>query len=339
MTQLLEVKNLVTSFRTAEGKVQAVRDISFSVDKEETLCIVGESGCGKSITSLSLMGLLPNNGEITSGSIKFKEEELTAKTEEQMRRIRGNEISMIFQEPMTALNPVFTIGFQLMEPLKVHTSLSNAEVKERAVELLDQVGIPDARKKLSQYPHELSGGMRQRVMIAMALACSPSLLIADEPTTALDVTIQAQILELMDDLKREYGMGMIMVTHDMGVVAEVADRVMVMYAGKVVETGTVEEIFNDPSYPYTRGLLASVPNIDDLNRKLEAIPGSPPSLTEKIPGCRFHPRCEFAGDKCIQEEPPMYNVSSSHHSKCWLEEKKEVPVGNGNRDTASYRNI
>ncbi|WP_082235120.1 ABC transporter ATP-binding protein [Halobacillus massiliensis] len=335
MTQLLNVQNLVTSFRTSSGKVQAVRDISFSVSRGETLCIVGESGCGKSITSLSVMGLLPNNGEITSGSIQFNEQELTIKSEEQLRRIRGNEISMIFQEPMTALNPVFTIGFQLMEPLKIHTNLSSAQAKEKAVHLLDQVGIPDPGKKISQYPHELSGGMRQRVMIAMALACSPSLLIADEPTTALDVTIQAQILELLDDLKNEYGMGMVMVTHDMGVVAEVADRIMVMYAGKVVETGTVEEIFNNPSHPYTRGLLASVPDIDDTSQKLKAIPGSLPGLNEVIPGCRFHPRCEFATEKCIQDEPPNFKITSNHQSKCWLEQNKEVTV-NANTDKTSH---
>ncbi|MFG6149883.1 ABC transporter ATP-binding protein [Halobacillus sp. B23F22_1] len=324
MRQLLEVNNLVTSFRTAGTKLSAVRDVSFSVNSGETLCIVGESGCGKSITTLSLMGLLPQNGEITSGSIQYRGEELTSKNEEQMRKLRGNEISMIFQEPMTALNPVFTVGYQLMEPIKLHTSLRKKEIRNKAVDLLKQVGIPDPEKRLRQYPHELSGGMRQRVMIAMALSCNPSLLIADEPTTALDVTIQAQILDLIDDLKQGLGMGVVMVTHDMGVVAEVADRVMVMYAGKVVETGAVEEIFKDPRHPYTKGLLASVPNVDDASATLEAIPGSLPNLNEKISGCRFHPRCPHAMDVCLEKDPPQFNVTSEHYSKCWLEENQGV---------------
>ncbi|MFQ3544313.1 ABC transporter ATP-binding protein [Halobacillus rhizosphaerae] len=320
--QLLNVHNLVTSFRTAEGRLSAVRGVSFSVDQQETLCIVGESGCGKSITTLSVLQLLPSNGEITAGSITFKGEELTTKKEEQMRKLRGNDISMIFQEPMTALNPVFTIGYQLKEPLKLHTKLNKTETRNRAIELLQQVGIPNSEKRLKQYPHELSGGMRQRVMIAIALACNPALLIADEPTTALDVTIQAQILDLIDDLKAELGMGVVMVTHDMGVVAEVADRVMVMYAGNVVETGTVEEIFSNPQHPYTQGLLASVPNVDDASQKLEAIPGSLPNLSEKIEGCRFHPRCPYAMEKCMEQEPPSFKISDHHQSKCWLQEEE-----------------
>ncbi len=319
--QLLNVRNLVTSFRTSEGRLSAVRGVSFSVNQQETLCIVGESGCGKSITTLSVLQLLPNNGEITEGSITFKGEELTTKKEEQMRKLRGNEISMIFQEPMTALNPVFTIGYQVMEPLKLHTKLNKKETRNRAIELLQQVGIPNPDKRLKQYPHELSGGMRQRVMIAIALACNPDLLIADEPTTALDVTIQAQILDLIDDLKAEMGMGVVMVTHDMGVVAEVADRVMVMYAGNVVETGTVEEIFSNPQHPYTQGLLASVPNVDDANQKLEAIPGSLPNLSENIAGCRFHPRCPYAMEKCMEQDPPPFKISAQQHSKCWLQEE------------------
>ncbi|KMM36820.1 ABC transporter ATP-binding protein [Guptibacillus hwajinpoensis] len=322
MNQLLEVNDLVTSFRTAEGKLSAVRGVSFSVDKGETLCIVGESGCGKSITTLSVMGLLPSNGEISRGSIQFSGEELTTKNEEELRKLRGNEISMIFQEPMTALNPVFTIGYQLREPLMIHKRLSKREATQKAITLLDQVGIPHPVSKLKQFPHELSGGMRQRVMIAMALACNPSLLIADEPTTALDVTIQAQILDLIDDLKADLGMGVVMVTHDMGVVAEVADRVMVMYAGEVVEVGTVTEIFEAPKHPYTRGLLASVPNIDDPDHSMEAIPGSLPNLSEEIQGCRFHPRCPFAMDKCMEMEPPLFELSSEHQSKCWLQEVK-----------------
>lgn len=321
MNSLLNVQNLVTSFRTADGKLPAVRGVSFSVDEGETLCIVGESGCGKSITTLSVMGLLPDNGEISEGSITFQGEELTHKKEEQMRRHRGNDISMIFQEPMTALNPVFTVGYQIMEPLHLHTQLTKKEKKSRAIELLTQVGLSDAAKVLKKYPHELSGGMRQRVMIAIALACNPSLLIADEPTTALDVTIQAQILDLIDDLKEDMGMGVVMVTHDMGVVAEVADRVMVMYAGNVVETGTVEEIFESPKHPYTKGLLASVPNVDDEEHTLEAIPGSLPNLNEQISGCRFHPRCPFATERCKEEDPPHFQISNHHQSKCWLHEE------------------
>ncbi|QAS53621.1 ABC transporter ATP-binding protein [Halobacillus litoralis] len=321
MGTLLDVNHLVTSFRTAEGKLPAVRGVSFSVDKGETLCIVGESGCGKSITTLSVMGLLPDNGEITQGSITFQGEELTKKKEDEMRKHRGNDISMIFQEPMTALNPVFTVGYQIMEPLNLHTKLGKKEKKSRAIELLTQVGLSDPEKVLKKYPHQLSGGMRQRVMIAIALACNPSLLIADEPTTALDVTIQAQILELIDDLKEDLGMGVVMVTHDMGVVAEVADRVMVMYAGNVVETGTVEEIFETPQHPYTKGLLASVPNVDDEGHNLEAIPGSLPNLNEKISGCRFHPRCPYAMDKCKMEEPPYFQKTDQHKSKCWLHEE------------------
>ena len=321
METLLDVNNLVTSFRTADGKLPAVRGVSFSVNKGETLCIVGESGCGKSITTLSVMGLLPDNGEITEGSINFQGEELTNKKEEQLRKYRGNDISMIFQEPMTALNPVFTVGYQIMEPLNLHTNLGKKEKKSRAIELLSQVGLSDPEKVLKKYPHELSGGMRQRVMIAISLACNPSLLIADEPTTALDVTIQAQILDLIDDLKEDLGMGVVMVTHDMGVVAEVADRVMVMYAGHVVETGTVEEIFESPQHPYTKGLLASVPNVDEEDHNLEAIPGSLPNLNEKISGCRFHPRCPFAMDKCKVDDPPHFQMSDKHQSKCWLHEE------------------
>lgn len=323
MTKLLEVNDLVTSFRTAEGKLSAVRGVSFSVDKGETLCIVGESGCGKSITTLSVMGLLPSNGEITRGSIRFLGKELTTKKEEDFRKLRGNEISMIFQEPMTALNPVFTIGYQIREPLMIHKRLSKREATQKAISLLDQVGIPDPTSRLKQYPHELSGGMRQRVMIAMALACDPSLLIADEPTTALDVTIQAQILDLMDDLKSDLSMGVVMVTHDMGVVAEMADRVMVMYAGEVVEVGTVMEIFESPQHPYTRGLLASVPNVDDPDHEMQAIPGSLPNLNEEITGCRYHARCPFAMEKCNEVDPPMFELTAEHQSKCWLQEVKQ----------------
>src|SRR5699024_2124660 len=271
MSNLLKIENLETKFRTADGKLPAVRNISFSVDKEETLCIVGESGSGKSITSLSIMGLLPPNGEISRGSIFLDDNNLTEKTEEEMEQLRGNTLSMIFQEPMTALNPVLTIGYQLREPLTIHKKMSKKEANKKSIELLDKVGIPNPKEKLAQYPHELSGGMRQRMMISIALACEPSLLVADEPTTALDVTIQAQILDLMNELKAQIGMGVVFVTHDMGVVAEIADRVMVMYAGEVVEIADVESIFEDPQHPYTKGLLDSVPDVDDETQELQVI--------------------------------------------------------------------
>jgi len=322
-TELLSVKNLVTSFRTADGEVSAVRDVSFSVNKSETLCIVGESGCGKSITSLSIMGLLPSNGLIKSGSIHLEGTDLTKLSSDELRKIRGNKMSMIFQEPMTALNPVLTIGYQLREPLMIHQKLSKQEATLQGIELLKQVGIPYPEKRINQYPHELSGGMRQRVMIAISLACTPGLLIADEPTTALDVTIQAQILDLIQDLKDQLGMGVVMVTHDMGVVAEIADKVMVMYAGEKIEEGPVDEIFNYPSHPYTRGLLSSVPNVDDPDFELEAIPGSMPSLNEQISGCRFHPRCEYALERCKVEAPKEYALKNGHNVKCWLSEEGE----------------
>ena len=317
---LLQVENLVTTFNTADGKLSAVRGVSFSVDKQETLCIVGESGCGKSITSLSIMGLLPSNGEIAEGSILFKGKELTALSQEELRKLRGNEMSMIFQEPMTALNPVFTVGYQIREPLMIHRGLSKQQAQKEGIELLKQVGIPYPEKRMKQYPHELSGGMRQRVMIAMALACKPSLLIADEPTTALDVTIQAQILDLINDLKEQFGMGVIMVTHDMGVVAEVADRVMVMYAGEKIEEADAETIFNRPQHPYTRGLLKSVPNVDEKEHVLDPIPGSLPNMNEQINGCRFHPRCEFATARCRVKVPNTFKLNNGHTVKCWLQE-------------------
>jgi oligopeptide/dipeptide ABC transporter ATP-binding protein len=321
--QLLQVDNLVTKFKTADGKLSAVRGVSFSVNKGETLCIVGESGCGKSITSLSLMGLLPSNGEIAEGSVQLDGQELTTLSQEELRKLRGNKMSMIFQEPMTALNPVFSVGYQIREPLMIHKKLSKREAHKQGIELLKQVGIPYPEKRMAQYPHELSGGMRQRVVIAMALACNPALLIADEPTTALDVTIQAQILDLMDSLKEELGMGVVMVTHDMGVVAEVADRVMVMYAGEKVEEADVESLFNNPQHPYTRGLLKSVPNVDDREYKLEPIPGSLPNLKEKITGCRFHQRCEFATEKCRTQSPHTFTAGENHTVRCWLQEVEQ----------------
>jgi len=323
MSSLLDVENLIVEFRAAPERLRAVRNISLSVKKGETLCVVGESGCGKSITSLSIMGLLPPNGEITGGSVRLNGNELVGKKERELEKIRGNEMSMIFQEPMTALNPTFSVGYQLREPLVIHRGMSKREATLKSMDLLEEVGIPNPKEKLNQYPHELSGGMRQRVMIAMALACKPSLLLADEPTTALDVTIQAQILDLINDLKEQIEMGVIFVTHDMGVVAEIADRVMVMYAGEVVETGDVDSIFNDPQHPYTKGLLGSVPNVDDKEQNLKTIPGSMPNLSDRISGCRFHPRCPFAMDKCLKKDPPSFKISETRESKCWLQEVEE----------------
>lgn len=328
---LLEVKNLVTVFRTKEGTLPAVRDVSFSINKGETLCIVGESGCGKSITSLSVMGLLPSNGDISSGEILLGGKPIHKLHPEEMRKIRGNQMSMIFQEPMTALNPVLTIGFQLTEPLILHHKLTKKQAYVQGVKLLEQVGMPYPEKRIKQYPHELSGGMRQRVMIAIALSCKPQLLIADEPTTALDVTIQAQILDLIKELKEKLDMGIMMITHDMGVVAEVAERVMVMYAGQKVEEAPVGEIFDNPKHPYTMGLLNSVPDIDNPEFELEAIPGSLPSLSEEISGCRFHPRCKFVMDKCRMESPPEFKVSSGHTVNCWLQGEVELHGGENDK--------
>lgn len=314
---VLSVKNLEIRFRTAKGSLSAVHGISFDLKKGETLCIVGESGCGKSITALSILGLLPENGWIANGEIAFDGKDLTRVSREELRRIRGNDISMIFQEPMTALNPVFTIGFQLREPLMTHRGLSKKEAHAQAVELLRQVGISEPEQRMKQYPHELSGGMRQRVMIAMALACHPQILIADEPTTALDVTIQAQILDLLNELKQRFNTSVIMITHDMGVVAEVADRVLVMYAGEIVEEGEVQKVFSRPEHPYTKGLLASVPRVDQETQELVAIPGSLPGLDEEIHGCRFHPRCPFATDRCRAERPAVF-TDGNHKVRCWL---------------------
>ncbi|MEH7123751.1 ABC transporter ATP-binding protein [Bacillus sp. JJ1773] len=318
---LLEVENLTTKFSTSKGDVTAINNISLKVDRGETVCIVGESGCGKSMTVLSILGLLPKNGKIAAGKVKFQGKELNTLSKEQMREIRGKEISMIFQEPMTALNPVFTIGFQLRESLMIHTKMTKKQANERAIGLLDKVGIPSSKKRLEQYPHELSGGMRQRVMIAMALASNPALLLADEPTTALDVTIQAQILGLIQDLKDQYNMGLLLITHDMGVVAEIADRVIIMYAGKIVEEGTVEEIFTSQKHPYTEGLLKSVPDVDNPDFKLQPIPGTLPNISDEIPGCRFHPRCKYAMDICKKKDPISFTFSPDHYTNCWLYEK------------------
>ena len=296
---LLSVRNLKTHFYTEDGIVPAVDGISFDLERGGTLGIVGESGCGKSVTSLSIMGLIPSPpGKIVDGEILFEGRDLTKLSEAEMRKIRGNEISMIFQEPMTSLNPVFTIGNQIMEAIMLHQKLDKAAARKKAIEMLSLVGIPSPEKRIDEYPHQLSGGMRQRVMIAMALSCNPKLLIADEPTTALDVTIQAQILDLMRDLQKELGTAIIMITHDLGVIAELVDQVVVMYTGIIVERGDVETIFANPQHPYTQGLLASIPRLDMDVERLQAIPGSVPTPGNFPKGCGFHPRCPYAKDIC-----------------------------------------
>lgn len=325
--KILEVKNLKTTFKTEDGVICAVDDVSFSVAPGKTLGIVGESGCGKSVTSLSIMRLIPNPpGKIENGEILYKGKNLLEFSPQEMRKIRGNEISMIFQEPMTSLNPVFTIGNQICEAIELHQKLSKSEAIEKAVEMLKLVGIPSPEKRINDYPHQLSGGMRQRVMIAMALSCNPQVLIADEPTTALDVTIQAQILDLLKGLQNKVGMAIILITHDLGVVAEVCDDVLVMYAGKVVEQGNVDEIFSKPKHPYTRGLLNSIPTLskDPTGRikknRLETIPGIVPSLLNLPVGCRFQDRCTFVTEECKQSEPNLRAVGtrtgSNHQIRC-----------------------
>lgn len=320
MSKLLEVKDLCVSFYTHAGEVQAVRGVSFDLKKGETLAIVGESGSGKSVTSKALMGLIPNPpGKIKSGEILFDGKDLAKLNEKEMQNIRGKEISMIFQDPMTSLNPVLTIGYQITEGLIKHQKMSKTEAKKIALELINLVGIPNAEARFKQYPHQFSGGMRQRVVIAMALACNPKLLIADEPTTALDVTIQAQILELMKEIQRKTDSAIIFITHDLGVVANVADKVAVMYAGRVVEMGTVDDIFYNPKHPYTWGLLASMPDLDnEQGAELVAIPGTPPDLLNPPKGDAFAPRNPNALKIDYEMEPPMFKVSDTHYAATWL---------------------
>ncbi|MCC7430176.1 ABC transporter ATP-binding protein [bacterium] len=318
MAKLLEVNNLKTYFKTDEGIATAVDGVDFYVNEGETLGIVGESGCGKSVTSLSIMGLIPNPpGEITDGEIIFKGKNLLKLKEEEMRKIRGNEIAMIFQEPMTSLNPVFTVGDQIQEAVMLHQKVSKQEARKRAIEMLHLVNIPDPEKRVDEYPHQLSGGMRQRIMIAMGLSCNPSLLIADEPTTALDVTVQAQILELIARLQKELNMAVILITHDLGVVAEVCDRVVVMYASKVVETGDAKTIFKKPSHPYTIGLMNSIPKLGAEIERLTIIEGTVPNPTDFPKGCHFFPRCLHATERCKQEpEPELKEISKGHWVRC-----------------------
>ncbi len=320
---LLDVRNLRTSFFTEGGEVRAVDDVSFSVFRGRTLGIVGESGCGKSVTSLSIMRLIPSPpGRIIGGQILYQGQDLVTLSEDQMRRIRGNEISMIFQEPMTSLNPVYTVGNQIIEAVTLHQGLGARDARDKAIEMLKLVGIPAPEKRVDDYPHQLSGGMRQRVMIAMALSCNPQVLIADEPTTALDVTIQAQILDLLRDLQQKVGLGLILITHDLGVVAEMADEVVVMYAGRVVEQAPVVELFKNPQMPYTRALLNSLPTLtrDPSGKirkdRLEAIPGIVPNLLELPAGCRFQERCSLVSEECRAVEPPLREVGANHRVRC-----------------------
>ena len=317
---LLEVERLQTHFRTQDGVSRAVNGVSFQLEAGETLAIVGESGCGKSVTAMSILRLIPQPPGKTAGSIRFQGRDLLMLPEPEMRAIRGNDISMIFQEPMTSLNPVLTIGRQITETLALHQKMDRAAANARAVEMLRLANIPEPERRLTQYPHELSGGMRQRVMIAMALACDPKLLIADEPTTALDVTVQAQILDLMRQLKAKTGTAIILITHDLGVVAEMAQRVIVMYAGKVVEQATVEDLFARPQHPYTRALLGSMPRLKDRageRKRLAEISGVVPALTKRIDGCIFAPRCTHAVAHCRAHYPPLEEKSERHWAACW----------------------
>jgi oligopeptide transport system ATP-binding protein len=316
--RLLEVEGLHVRFWTARGTVHAVNGVSFSIDERETLALVGESGCGKSVTALALMGILPRAGRAVAGTARFQGRDLLSLSDRELRRIRGREIAMIFQDPMTSLNPVLTIGRQLREAIETHLDLDSKGATRRAVELLERVGIPNARGRLRDYPHQFSGGMRQRVMIAMALACEPKLLIADEPTTALDVTIQAQILDLLRDLVHEQGTALILITHDLGAVAGMCERVHVMYAGTLVETGSADQVFEHPRHPYTFGLLQSVPRLDaDRGRKLQPIEGQPPNMLAPLTACPFVPRCRFRIEVCIEQVPPLEDRGGGQCAACF----------------------
>ena len=323
MGTLLSIKELRTHFFTEEGVVHAVDGVSYDVEEGETLALVGESGCGKSVSALSILRLIPNPpGKIVSGEIVFEGNDLLKADEDEIRHIRGNRIAMVFQEPMTSLNPVLTIGRQLTEGLELHLKMDKDASRKRAVELLEMVGIPEAAGRLNDYPHQFSGGMRQRVMIAMALSCNPKLLLADEPTTALDVTIQAQILEIMARLSKELGTAVIIITHNLGVVARYADRVNVMYAGRIIESASAAELYANPRHPYTVGLLRSVPRLDETRKeKLDPIEGSPPDLVHPPRGCAFNPRCRWRVDQCLEEAPPLIMVGERHFAACWEWEK------------------
>ena len=320
---MLEVKDLHTSFFTPAGEVKAVNGVSFFLDHGKVLGIVGESGSGKSVTAYSIMQILEKTGKIVSGSIKFNGQELVGATEKEMKNVRGNKISIIFQDPMTSLNPTYTIGKQLMEAIMLHTPRNKQQARERAVEMLRLVNINEPEKRMKQYPFAFSGGMRQRIMIAMALACEPDILIADEPTTALDVTIQAQILELMQSLQKELGMAIIMITHDLGVVAQMCDEVIVMYAGSICEQGTADEIFYNPKHEYTKGLMRSIPTVDNDGERLEPISGTPIDLLNMPKGCPFAPRCEAAMNICLREKCERMGINDDHAAACWVNVKAE----------------
>ncbi|HEX2281745.1 MAG TPA: ABC transporter ATP-binding protein [Thermomicrobiales bacterium] len=329
MEPLLDVKNLKTQFFTQDGVVRAVDDVTFHINPGETLGVVGESGSGKSITAMSIMRLIPTPpGRIVNGTVAFEGDDVLAMSDEEMRHVRGNKIAMIFQDPMTSLNPVLNINRQISETLELHLGMSKSQSRQRAIELLQMVGIPNAEQRVDQYPHQFSGGMRQRVMIAMALSCNPKLLIADEPTTALDVTIQAQILDLMRSLQVEHNTALMLITHDLGVVAGMTDRIQVMYAGHIVETAETEELFANPRHPYTVGLLNSIPRLDAADKtKLDPIRGMPPDLIDLPDMCPFLPRCDYAREKCEQQNPPLLEVNAGHRSACWFWEEvsKEGP--------------
>ncbi len=328
---ILSVQNLHTSFHTDKGEVKAVNGVTFNLEKGKILGIVGESGSGKSVTAYSIMRILEKNGRITEGKILYKGQDIAEFSEKQMREFRGKCCSIIFQDPMTSLNPVFTVGNQLREAIELHTDRKGKEAEARAIEMLTLVGVNEPEKRVKQYPYELSGGMRQRVMIAMALACEPDILIADEPTTALDVTIQAQILELMQSLQKKLGMAIIMVTHDLGVIADMCDEIIVMYGGRVCERGTAEDIFYRPHHEYTKGLLRSIPNVDRIGEKLIPIPGTPINLLNMPKGCAFCPRCEVAMKICIEEQPPEMQMPDGHFASCWLNVKAAMEEEKGGR--------
>ncbi|MBD5514394.1 MAG: ABC transporter ATP-binding protein [Lachnospiraceae bacterium] len=328
---ILEVKDLHTSFFTDNGEVQAVNGISFNLEAGKTLGIVGESGSGKSVTAYSIMQILAETGRITSGEVRFHGEDITKWNKKQMQKFRGAKCSIIFQDPMTSLNPVFTIGSQLTEAILLHTDNNKKQAKERAIEMLTLVGVNEPESRMKQHPHELSGGMRQRVMIAMALACEPDILIADEPTTALDVTIQAQILELMQELQKKLGMTIIMVTHDLGVIASMCDEILVMYGGRVCERGTADAIFYHPAHEYTKGLLRSIPKADNMNEKLIPIGGTPINLLQMPEGCAFCPRCDAAMKICLKEKPEEFRVGETHIASCWMNIKELYEAQEGER--------
>ena len=328
---ILSVQNLHTSFHTDKGEVKAVNGVTFNLEKGKILGIVGESGSGKSVTAYSIMRILEKNGRITEGKILYKGQDIAEFSEKQMREFRGKCCSIIFQDPMTSLNPVFTVGNQLREAIELHTDRKGKEAEARAIEMLTLVGVNEPEKRVKQYPYELSGGMRQRVMIAMALACEPDILIADEPTTALDVTIQAQILELMQSLQKKLGMAIIMVTHDLGVIADMCDEIIVMYGGRVCERGTAEEIFYRPHHEYTKRLLRSIPHVDRIGEKLIPIPGTPINLLNMPKGCAFCPRCEEAMTICIEEQPPEMQMPDGHFASCWLNVKAAMEEEKGGR--------